>query len=269
MPSLRELKKRLKSAQTIEQLAGAMRSASTAKYMKLSAALSAFTPYSEALAGISGRADEAAEEPEGRCAMVLVSGNHGLCGGYHHELFAFFSKRVSELEKVPLVIPCGHKAQEFCRAKKYNVVKSFDIPDAPTYEDAKAVSRYIREELMPSGGADRVSIVYQRFINMLNSKPVSEEFSVRAPEDAEGGDTLFVPDRETVTGELNGLALDSEIYRKLLSASAAAQAATVVAMRSAYDNADASITGLETEINRLRQAAVTASVLETASENKE
>ncbi len=269
MPSLRELKKRLKSVQTIEQLSGAMRSAATAKYMKLSSALAAFTPYSEALAKMSGSSASAADG--GKRAFVLISGNRGLCGGYHHELFGFFTAEVLKNEPDPVIVACGQKAIEFCRAKKLETVKTFLLPDVPSYEDAKAVTEYIRGGLINELGVDSVSIVYQRFVNMLKSTPVSEPFPAdRAPDAEEEGDgMLFVPDRASVEKGLFELALDSDMYKKLLSAASAMQASTVIAMRSAYDNAQDSISGLETRINRLRQAAVTASVLETSAEYKE
>ncbi len=83
MPSLRELKKRLKSAGTIEQLSGAMRTASTAKYVKVGSSLTCFSPYAAALKDardLAGDAPGGTEEPDGRI-VILISGNHGLCGG--------------------------------------------------------------------------------------------------------------------------------------------------------------------------------------------
>ena len=79
-------------------------------------------------------------------------------------------------------------------------------------------------------------------------------------------EVVFIPDRETVASALVPLALSAEAFETLLSCASGAQAATVLAMRSAYDNAETSRARLETDINRLRQAGVTASVLETAAD---
>lgn len=274
MPSLGELKKRLKSARTIEQLSGAMRSAATAKYLKLSSALSGFAPYSAAIRETSDaveRSGAGSGEKGEKRVFVLLSGNHGLCGGYHQELFRFFTETALEYEKDPMIITCGKKAYDFCSSKGLSVIKSFSVPDVPSYDDAQAVISFLEELFAQSDEAVSVSIVYQKFFNMLKSRPVSEVLKLKASETGVSGsdETLFIPDRASVSSGLFAFALDADMYRKLLSAASAAQAATVVAMRSAYDNAKRSISGLESKINRLRQAAVTASVLETSVGIKE
>ena len=266
MPTLQELKKRLKSAETIEQLSGAMRSAATAKYRRAGKAFEAYAPYAAALAEIGGKGSgEPYGDADGKTLFVLLSGNHGLCGGYHPELFTFFTEKAWGRDTVV----CGKRAREWCANKGQAVLKSFSASDVPSFEEAKELASYVWE-LYSEGKFERVVIVYQRFINMLKRVPTAEVFlSGTRGEDGGGGETLFIPDRETVEAELEPLILASNMYEKLLSASAAAQAATVLAMRSAFDNAEESISELDTEINRLRQAAVTAGVLETSVEFKE
>ena len=99
MASLRELRKRLQSVKTTGQLAGAMRTVSTAKYSRASAQLSGLTAYSDALgelygdiggtaAPVSGAVDPNEMISGERPMLVLAAGNRGLCGGYNHKLFA-------------------------------------------------------------------------------------------------------------------------------------------------------------------------------------
>ena len=263
MPTLRELKKRLKSAETIEQLSGAMRSAATAKYRRAGKAFEAYAPYAAALAEIGGGgAAKPYEDADGRTLFVLLSGNHGLCGGYHQELFAFFTEKAWGRDTVV----CGRRAREWCANKGQAVLNSFSVSDVPSFEEAKELASYVWG-LYSEGKAERVVIIYQKFINMLKRAPTAEIFlSGERGREADGEETLFVPDRETVEAELEPLILASNMYEKLLSASAAAQAATVLAMRAAFDNAQESILELDTQINRLRQAAVTEGVLETSVE---
>lgn len=272
MPTLREYKKRLKSAETIGQLSGAMRSAAMAKYMKLSAANAAYAPYAEALESFGRMTGESSPakpvEGSGR-VLVLLSGNHGLCGGYHHELFNFFLKTAGVLGPEDEIVACGQKANEFCRNKKLPVSRHFQIQDIPAFAEAGEIAEYLRS--LCGGEAKRVTVVFQRFHNMLKSEPEAFEFPMEGTgEGDEGyGETLFIPDRRTVENELVPLSSAARMYSLLLSAAAGAQASTVIAMRSAYDNAVSSINELETRINRARQAAVTASVLETSAEMKE
>ena len=268
MPTLRELQKRLESAETIKQLSGAMRTAGTAKYTKLCAALDAYSPYAAALRGIlPGRRETAGDAADEKTLCLLISGNRGLCGGYHQELFAHYTDFAGKTGV--RTVTCGKKALEFCRQKKIEVEQSFEIADIPRFADAKEISSTLFD-LYSSGEVTKVCVVSQHFINMLKIFPETD-FILRGRSDDEGQDdgTIFIPDRRSVVEALDPVILASVVYEKLLSAAAGAQAATVVAMRSAFENATNSISSLEIRINRMRQAAVTASVLETAIDIKE
>ena len=275
MATLRELKKRLKSTETTGQLAGAMRTVATAKYRKVNKLYTAYAPYSEALYGLASLVppEKAAAAPSCETETdkpplyVLVSGNRGLCGGYHHELFAYFSEEIIKKTPDALVIACGRMAEEYCREKKLPVLGTFPISDVPDFSEARGLSdRLLRA--FTEGEASSVSFVCQRFHNMLKQTPETKPFlPPPAPEEEEAEkEVLFVPSRETVVKELEPLMLASTVYSILLGCASGVQAATMMAMRSAYDNASRSRLKLETEINRRRQAEVTASVLETASD---
>ena len=264
MATLRELKKRLKSTETTGQLAGAMRTVATAKYSKVSAVLGAYSRYAEAISPLGTGAAPDREDKPGVKAVVLLSGNRGLCGGFHHELFNFLAEEMKAAEGIK-IIPCGRMAAEHCREKKLPVLEVFTVGDVPSFEDAKRLSEYLAG-LYASGEAESIDFVYQRFVNMLKQIPERKRF---LPAEAGGmneEELLFFPDRETVEKELAPLSRAAECYSLLLSSASGAQAATMMAMRSAYDNAQASSKRLNTQINRLRQAAVTMSVLETSSD---
>ncbi len=328
MPSLRDLKKRLQSVKTTGQLAGAMRTVSTAKYSRASSSLKGNAPYSAALnelasvAGGSGAASLGSlkkhgrqgkkkrreegfkEEYKERVVLVLISGNRGLCGGYNHELFNFFSEKYRRFD-APLVVACGRMAAEYCREKHIPLHAELSIKDVPSHEDADALYELVFKAYTDGG---RVIFCFQRFINMLKQSPVLTRF---LPPDAEqtedekalglipfasviGGadekdaaeendevqlrepdgrghiqNLLFIPDRETVLRKLLPLCLKNGVYTLLLQCASGAQAATLMAMRAAYDNAASSAQQLETAINRRRQALVTQSVIETAAESEQ
>ncbi|MCR5808985.1 MAG: F0F1 ATP synthase subunit gamma [Clostridiales bacterium] len=279
MATLRELKKRLKSTETTGQLAGAMRTVATAKYRKVSAAFASYAPYSAALFGLSSLVPfEKAEAPDEPFAgneekkpplYVLISGNRGLCGGYHHELFAFFAEEVLKKEPGAEIVVCGRMAEEYCREKGIPVRRVFAVPDVPGAAEARGLCDYLLG-VFSGGEVSSVSFVHQRFINMLRQTPEIKPFLPPPQQEnageAEPPETLFIPDRETVMKQLEPLMLSSEVCSVLLGCASGQQAATMMAMRSAYDNANTSCRKLETEINRRRQAEVTTSVLETSSE---
>lgn len=294
MPTLRELKKRLQGVKTTGKLAGAMRTVSTAKYSRVGLLKKQSAAYCEAesliLSALDLPAWKMADEPakkrrlwaarandEGfdeeaplpRPLAVLVSGNKGLSGGCDHELNASFLKAIAKYEREPVVIACGKKAAEFCREKGFETAEEITIPDVPGFETGAMIAEKL-EALYSGGGFSCVDIYYQHAHNMLKREPVMHRFLPR--EDAPAGEKkraevtpIFVPDAETVRHKLLPCCRAAEIYALLLDSASAVQSATLVAMRSAYDNASAQAELLETAINRRRQQEVTSSVLETSS----
>lgn len=290
MASLRDLKNRLRSVKTTGKLAGAMRTVAAAKYAKVSSRMTAGGPYAKACAELYRLAENAAADEKnvkrhekkreealtadtaGKPLYVLVSGNRGLCGGYNHELFAFFNENVVSRGEEYELVACGRMAREYCAEKGIKTLKEFDVSDVPAYEEAKALLDYI-EGRYASGEASSVSFVCQHFHNMLKQTPEIRRFlppcdaEEDAPQNAEGSrEVLFVPDAETVKRELRSFCLTAELESLLLSCASGAQAATLMAMRAAYDNASGQVSALETQINRRRQAEVTQSVIETAAD---
>ena len=271
MAGLQELRKRLRSIRSTGQLAGAMRTAATAKYARLNRVRGTFSPYAQACEtmlhhlGGAGIPRET-EEIRHRDAVVLMSSNRGLCGGFNAELFRFFSQR-EETGEEPLLFVCGRKAAAWLR-EQGRKAEEFPVSDIPDYQEVKALSDRLRE-LYVSGEVERILVVYQSFHNMLTQTPAERQIlpEPRATETKDDGSLLYLPDRETIGAQLAVSCMDTAMYNLALENAAGAQAATLVAMRSACDNAEASAAKLEITINRRRQADVTASVIETAAGN--
>ena len=271
MAGLQELRKRLRSIRSTGQLAGAMRTAATAKYARLNRVRGTFSPYAQACEtmlhhlGGAGIPRET-EEIRHRDAVVLMSSNRGLCGGFNAELFRFFSQR-EETGEEPLLFVCGRKAAAWLR-EQGRKAEEFPVSDIPDFQEVKALSDRLRE-LYVSGEAERILVVYQSFHNMLTQTPAERQIlpEPRAAETKDDGSLLYLPDRETIGAQLAVSCMDTAMYNLALENAAGAQAATLVAMRSACDNAEASAAKLEITINRRRQADVTASVIETAAGN--
>ena len=275
MAGLRELRKRLASIRTTGQLTGAMRSAAAAKYARLHAAVQAYQPYCSACADLLGLLDgtgtgrQAALQADAPECLVLLTGNRGLCGGFHTELLRFFSERYAASEPVPAVVACGRAAAACCRDKGIAIAASFSVSDIPTYEEAHALSTYLREQYR-TGAVGSVTFVCQKFFNMLKQTPACRRLLPAAEADASredaGAEALLLPDPDTLREQLDTACLDAEVYDCLLTSALGVQAATLIAMRSAYDHATESAEKLELAINRRRQAEVTSSVMETSSE---
>lgn len=273
MAGLRELKKRLGSIQTVGQLAGAMRTVSAAKYSRVSSVRSSFEAYArgcEAMMVRFGPELAAAlpqKDPAAPPCYVVMAGNRGLCGGYNVELQAYALELLRQQTGPCRIVAVGRKAESALLEAGFPLERTFLIPDVPTFDSCVELFSYLRE-CYAAGEISGVFMIHQRFVNMLSREPVCRQIlPMGSGEAGDGSQPLFMPDRATVLKAAALSCVDSAMYSVVLSAAAAAQAATLVAMRSAYDNAQESISDLETQISRKRQSEVTNSVLETASGN--
>lgn len=273
MAGLRELKKRLSSIQTVGQLAGAMRTVSAAKYSRVSNVRNAFSAYAAGCETLMSRfgPELAAAIPQGNpdapVCYVVMGSNRGLCGGYNVELEAFALKLLREAEEPFRVVAVGRKAESGLQDGGFPPDRVFQLPDVPDFDSCRELFSHLREGYM-SGEFSEVHFIHQKFINTLTCRPVCDRILPMGSEDAvKGTAPLFLPDQGTVLKAAALSCVDTALYSAVLSAASAAQSATLVAMRSAYDNAQESIGALEIQISRKRQSEVTNSVLETASGN--
>ena len=263
MATLTDLKKRLRGVKTICQLAGAMRTVSSAKLSRLSAVNAAFLPYARGCRALLEASGAILPPGEGadRTLVILLSGNRGLCGSYHNDLFAFF-RSLAEPEGQEY-IACGKMAAAYCREKGYPLLEAFPVSDVPLYAEAEALADRILA-LYSGGGIGRVLFVWGEGVNALRQEPRQLEL---LPGEGGGGtgDALWIPDRDTAAAGLVEFCLRAQIYSLLLRGATGVQGATLVSMRSAYDNGKKSAAALETAINRQRQTQVTSGVIETSS----
>lgn len=205
-------------------------------------------------------------DPEAPDCYVVIAGNRGLCGGYNSEIIAYASEVLEGLDKPWRLVTVGKKAEASLREAGFSIERSFEIPDVPDFEACRELLDYLREGYL-RGEISSVRMVYQKFINMLTREAVTADILPMTANTVEQeSDDLFLPDKTTVLKAAALRCVDSLLYSTVLEAAAGVQAATLVAMRSAYDNAQESIADLETEISRKRQSDVTAGVLETASD---
>ena len=271
MANLQLLRKRLKSVISTGQMAEAMKTVASVKYSKCSKLLKDFEDYSFACAALlemtgTGAFERSCTEVKNRSCFVLLTTSRGFCGGFNNENLKFFRNELEKEKEKPLVIVLGEKGIRYCREAGMEF-ETASCSDIPSFEEAKALTERLLE-IYKSGEADKVYIIAQRFINMMTQVP--EKFPLLPPAEnpankAAEESTLFLPDRETAFEASALSSLTAGIYGIMLGHAAGAQGATVVAMRSACDNAEETSKKLDTMINRIRQAEVTNSVIETSS----
>lgn len=272
MAGLQQLRKRLKSIRATGQLAEAMRTAATIKYSRVSRVREEFIPYANgsadmlALLGRFGICREA-ECVSDRDCLVLFGSNRGLCGGFNAELFRFMDRTLASESETPHIISCSRKASAYLREHMLPY-EEFILSDVPDYEETHTLCEHLRA-LYASGTVNRVRLIYQSYHNMLLQEPTDRQILLDPNEHraANPDGILYLPSPAAIGTRLALTCLNNEVFAVALDNASGAQAATLMAMRSACDNAAESAAKLETTINRRRQADVTASVIEIAFGN--
>ena len=270
MPAVQNLKKQLRGIRSTRKLTKAMKTVSTVKFSKLNGIYSTFSPYGKACGDIYEKYEAsfvnvlAAADPDAPTLVVVMAANKGMCGSFNSELLNYADGLISDMDNC-LLVTVGKKAASFFKKKDIPIEKEYIFDDVPSYEEVRGLLSDIalwRKEGKISG----VLVIYQKYINMMLQKPSQTELFAGVGEDKEDAGLLFVPDRESVISRTAMDIFGSMVYELVLESAIGAQAATLMTMRSAFDTATEYCERLEGEINRLRQSAVTADVIETSGE---
>ena len=267
MATVLSLKKKLQTIRSTAKVTRAMKTASTVKYSKLSGIYGEYGKYADEYLSLyesyKGEFNSVfrCSNPAAPCCYVVIASNKGMCGAFNNEVLSYFSG----IYENGVVISCGKKAAEYLERKNVPTYRGFVFNDIPSYEEVKELFSYICS-LMAEGKISSVKTVYPEYTNMIKQAPVCKELFSFEEESTEAEAPLFVPDRETVIRNTAEKIFMSVLYKRVLETALGAQAATLTAMRSAYDTACEYSAKLETEMNRKRQSQVTADVLEISSE---
>lgn len=270
MPAVQNLKKQLRGIRSTRKITKAMKTVATVKFSKLNAVYGQFSAYGKECERIYDKYEAdfvrvlSASDDDAPTLAVVMAANKGMCGSFNSELLNYANEILSELDGY-LLVTVGKKAAAFFRNKNIPIEKEYSFDDIPRYEDAAMLLDDIAL-LRSEGKISGVLVIYPQYCNMMLQKPsVRELFSVSSdtPED---GSVLFAPDRDSVVNNTAMTVFGSIVYELVLETALGAQAATLMTMRSAFDTATEYCEKLEGEINRLRQSAVTADVIETSAE---
>jgi len=272
MLAIQGLKKQLRGIRSTRKLTKAMRTVATVKFSKLNDMYGEHAKYGQQCRkvfkqyGAFFQSSFKVTDPSAPSLVLVMTSNKGLCGNFNAEVLRFAEEELEKMGSV-LVAACGKKAIHYFQMKGRTLEKEYVLDDIPSYEESSEILKDIimwREE----GKISQVYIIYPQYKNMMNQIPrISTLFFTE--ETGEDDFILFIPDEETVTHRITELIFKSMFYSYVLETAVGAQAATLMTMRSAYDTATEYYEELESEINRMRQSAVTADVIETAVERKE
>lgn len=286
MSTLRELKGRIGSVASSEKITGAMKMISSAKMHKAEQALRRLQPYRRQVEHIIGNLlttdtefhSPLIEEREVRHISVVVFGSDdGLCGAYNINIFKVFLSQLESYHEaygnnvVIDVYPIGKKMTKAVKKLSVNGlgIRSIEGVDSKTTGDGvKVFMEYLTTEFV-SGKTDKVDILYMNFQSVSRQRPVTEQLLpvssgtfVAAGVKSQCRPYLFEPDASSVFNAILPMFLMSVMQDVFTENRASEQAARVMAMQSANDNAHKLLDQLRLEFNKLRQQSITTELLD-------
>lgn len=278
MASARDIKRRIKSVKSTQQITRAMKVVSASKLRKSQSAVLAVRPFARKIEQMMLHLSEAAEHPYLKqkselktIGYVVIGSDRGLCGGFNVNLHRFLDKTVAERQAKDFgLVVIGRKAKEYCQRRCYPIDTEYTgVGDNPSFDQARALGK-LTTAAYDSGKYDEVWLVYSEFKSAMVQQPkLKRLLPVEQPVLAEDEvnifaltDYIFEPDKNTVLDAILPQYVDIEVYTALQEAKASEHGARMTAMSSASDNAAEMISCLTLSLNRARQEAITTEINE-------
>ena len=283
--ALKEVRNRIKSVQSTQQITKAMKMVSAAKLRKAQDAIIQMRPYAkklqEMLSNIVSNAEGdismnlAAVRPVEKVLVIVVTSDRGLCGGYNSNLIKLAKQTIREKYSAQSakgnaeLLPLGKKGYEHFFKNNYKVVDHYwNIFSDISFENVQRAAKFAMDAFA-SGQVDAVELVYSEFKNAATQRFVSEQFlPVAKTEKVQGQkqqDFIFEPDKDVLIEELMPKILNTQLYKAVLDANASEHGARMTAMDKATENANELLKSLKISYNRARQAAITTELTEIVS----
>lgn len=286
MPSLKEVKNRINSVVSTQQITKAMKMVAAAKLRRAQDRIIQMRPYSQKLQAIlenvsatmntDSLSNPYAEEREvEKVLLVLVTSDRGLCGGFNSNAIKALRNHIeenykSQFHKGNVELMCiGSKGYDFYRRRDYPINNKYvELFTNLSFEEVKGAAEYAMDGFA-AGKFDQVDIIYNEFKNVATQVTKVEQFlplQSFGEESAERNgieiDYIFEPGKEEIVKTLIPKTLKIVFYRALLESNAGEQGARMTAMDKATDNASELLKELKLTYNRTRQAAITKEILE-------
>jgi len=286
MASLKEVRVRIQSVTSTQQITKAMKMVAAAKLRRAQENIIQMRPYAKKLstilqnlsASLEGAdfSNEYAVAREVNTVLIIaITSDRGLCGGFNSNVFKGVNTLIQE--KYPeqakrnqvTVLPIGRKAFDFFRKRELkNISEYSNIFSTPAYDEVKKVAEFAMEGFT-NQSYDRVELVYNEFKNVATQiirkeqlLPIIDSEPVVTEKIAHTIDFIFEPSKAEIVKDLIPESLKIKFYKAFLESAASEQGARMTAMDKATDNAGELLKELKLTYNRTRQAAITKEILE-------
>lgn len=291
MANLKEVRNRIASVQSTQQITKAMKMVSAAKLKRATNAIIALRPYATKLKEILGNLSASLEgssspfiqerEPN-KVLIVTVSSNRGLAGAFNMNVIKAANNLIAEKYSEQLkngnvsIISIGKKTHDFYEKRKYNVIgNNNEIFSALTFENVTKITDAIMAGFV-KGEFDKVEVVYNRFRNaavqfitteQLLPLPKAEETpaDLKTDKKTTNVDYILEPSQEEIVEQLIPKSIKIQLYKAVLDSHASEHGARMTSMDKATENAGELLKALKLSYNQARQAAITTELTEIVS----
>ena len=288
MPNLKEVRTRIESVKSTQQITSAMKMVAASKLRKAQNAIIKLRPYAsklhEILQNLSKSIEDSEEhvysevrEPE-NILLIIIASNRGLCGAFNANVIKTANNLIEkkynkQFKSGNLSIFCiGKKISDYYSKDEYKITETNnEIFDNLTFDNAAPIAENLMKDFTDKK-YDRIEIIFNHFINAAVQRLVSVQYLPIVPETQSGShqhelnaDFIFEPNKEEILKELIPKSLKIQLYKAILDSFVSEQGARMTAMHQATDNAQEILKNLKLSYNKARQAAITNEILEIVS----
>lgn len=288
MANLKEVRNRISSVTSTQQITKAMKMVSAAKLKRATNAIVQLRPYAEKLREILSQVSASVEGNESpytqdrvptKVMVIVVTSNRGLAGAFNANAIKvanqlIFGKYSEQHEKGNLsIIAIGKRGHDYYSKRNFNVIgNQNELFSNLDFEHVSEVAQYVMDAFK-AGDIDRVEVVYNQFKNAAMQFLKTEQILPLLPEkDAEATqvdtnevDYIIEPSKEKIIEELIPKTIKIQLYKAVLDSHASEHGARMTAMDKATENAGDLLKGLKLSYNQARQAAITTELTEIVS----
>jgi F-type H+-transporting ATPase subunit gamma len=283
MPTLREIRQRLKAIQNTKKITSAMKMVAAAKLRKVQDRMLNFRPYATRMETVLSDLAKVAEReihpllawrPRKTVEVFVVTSDKGLCGAFNANILRASSKYIAGLKGEGIEVSLnivGRKARDYFRRRNVPARKTWiGLSGRITYTDAQEIAKDLSESYM-NETIDEVIVIFNEFKSMIAQNittlkllPIGtiEPEGGEAKESTIYGDYMYEPTRQAIFETLLPKYIEIEIYRALLESSAAEEAARMTAMENATKNCSEMIDKVTLLANKIRQASITKELMD-------
>jgi F-type H+-transporting ATPase subunit gamma len=281
MPSLIDLRRRIRSVKNTQQITKAMKVVSAAKLRRAQDRVLAARPYAQSIRRMLANVIQAVGEgheaegleflvkrPEKRVQLLVVTADRGLAGAFNSNVIRTAQKFIQDNSGAEVQLELiGRKGRDFFRKRHRHITGDYStiFQKVVRYEDALEIAQKVTERFK-KGEIDAVYIVLNNFKSLMASRlVVSRLLPLEPPEKQEQIDYIYEQPPGVLLERLLPRYIEAQIYRALLESAAAEHAARMTAMEAASSNAAEVIDSLTLKMNRVRQASITREIIEIVS----